>query len=188
MWKVTMFSSPNVLLSRGLLAVALGVVSVAWPGITIGAFVVLFAVYAFMTAATDSARAFASDRVGPIVGWLLLALLSLVAGVVALAWPGITALVLTIWIAAWALTTGAMEMALAFQRGESAGERTLFLLTGAVAIVFAFSLFVRPDIGAASLATVFGLFSLVYGVSAVFASFEERRHRTDVSRHEPVGV
>ncbi|MFE9606182.1 HdeD family acid-resistance protein [Streptomyces hokutonensis] len=177
-----MFSSPNVLLSRGLLAVVLGVVSVAWPGITIGAVVVLFAVYAFMIAATDAARAFASDRVGPVLGWLLLALLSLAGGVVALAWPGITALALTIWIAAWALTTGAMEIGLAFQRGETAGERTLFLLTGAVAIVFAFSLFVHPDIGAVSLATVFGLFSLVYGVSAVFASFEERRHRTGVIR------
>ncbi|SEE99078.1 Uncharacterized membrane protein HdeD, DUF308 family [Streptomyces sp. 3213] len=182
MGKVTMFSSPNVLLSRGLLAVVLGVVSVAWPGITIGAVVVLFAVYAFMIAATDAARAFASDRVGPVLGWLLLSLLSLAGGVVALAWPGITALALTIWIAAWALTTGAMEIGLAFQRGETAGERTLFLLTGAVAIVFAFSLFVHPDIGAVSLATVFGLFSLVYGVSAVFASFEERRHRTGVTR------
>lgn len=181
MGKVTMFSSPNVLLSRGLLAVVLGVVSVAWPGITIGAVVVLFAVYAFMIAATDAARAFASDRVGPVLGWLLLSLLSLAGGVVALAWPGITALALTIWIAAWALTTGAMEIGLAFQRGETAGERTLFLLTGAVAIVFAFSLFVHPDIGAVSLATVFGLFSLVYGVSAVFASFEERRHRTGVT-------
>ena len=181
-----MFTSPNVLLWRGLLAVALGVVSVAWPGITVGAFVVLFAVYAFLTAATDSARAFTADKVGPVVGWLLLAALSLVAGVVALAWSGITALALTIWIAAWALTTGAMEIAMAFQRDESAGERTLYLLTGAVSLVFAFSLFVRPDIGAVSLATVFGLFSLVYGVSAVFASFEERRRRHDASRREPV--
>lgn len=104
---------------------------------------------------------------------------------VALARPGITALALTVWIAAWALTTGAMETALAFQRDETAGERTLYLLTGTVSIVFAFSLFVRPDIGADSLATVFGLFGLVYGVSAVFASFEERRRRHTASRHEP---
>ncbi|WP_405878438.1 DUF308 domain-containing protein [Streptomyces sp. NBC_01384] len=188
MWKVTMLSSPNALLWRGLLAVVIGVLSVTWPGITVGAFVILFAVYAFMSAATDGARAFASDRVGPVFGWLLLALLSLAAGVVALAWPGITALVLTIWIAAWALTTGVMEIVLAFQRGEKAGERALFLLTGLVSIAFAFVLFVRPDIGAVSLATVFGLFGIVYGVSAVFASFEERRRRTDVSRSEPVSA
>jgi hypothetical protein len=124
-----MLNSPNALLWRSLLAIAVGVVAVAWPGITIGAFVILFAVYAFIGAATDSARAFSSDRVGPVFGWLLLALLSVVAGVVALAWPGITALALTIWIGAWALTTGAMEIALAFQRGEKPGERALFVLT-----------------------------------------------------------
>ena len=183
-----MLSSPNALLWRGLLAVVIGIVSVAWPDITIGALVILFAVYAFMSAATDGARAFASDRVGPVFGWLLLAVLSVAGGVVALAWPGITALALTIWIAAWALTTGAMEIGLAFQRGESAGERTLFLLTGAVSIVLAFVLFVRPDIGAVSLATVFGLFSIFYGVAAVFGSFDLRSRRTQASRSDPVSV
>jgi uncharacterized membrane protein HdeD (DUF308 family) len=126
--------------------------------------------------------------VGPVVGRLLLAVLSLVAGVVAPAWPGSTALALAIWIAAWALTTGAMEIALAFQRGESAGERTLFLLTGAVSLVLAFVLFVRPDIGAVSPATVFGLFSIFYGVSAVFGSFEPRSLRTRANGSDPVSV
>ncbi|WP_405933142.1 HdeD family acid-resistance protein [Streptomyces sp. NBC_00827] len=183
-----MLSSPNALLWRGLLAVVIGIVSVTWPGITVGAFVILFAVYAFMSAVTDSGRAFAADRVGPVFGWLLLALLSLAAGVIALAWPGITAFALTIWIAVWALATGAMEIGLAFQRGEKPGERALFLLTGLVSVALAFVLFVRPDIGAVSLATVFGLFSIVYGASAVFASFEERRRSTETSRSEPVGV
>ncbi|MFG2953948.1 HdeD family acid-resistance protein [Streptomyces sp. NPDC048291] len=116
-------SSPNALLWRGLLAVVIGIVSVSWPGITVGAFAVLFAVYAFVYAVTDGVRAFSSDRVGPVLGWLLPAVLSVVAGVSSLAWPGITALVLTLWVAAWALTTGAMEVALAFLRGETAGER-----------------------------------------------------------------
>ncbi|MFE2068454.1 MULTISPECIES: HdeD family acid-resistance protein [unclassified Streptomyces] len=179
-----MFSSPNALLWRGLLAVVIGIVSVSWPGITIGAFVVLFAVYAFMYAVADGIRAFSSDRVGPVLGWLLLAVLSVVAAVSALAWPGITALVLTVWVAAWALSTGAMEVAMAFQRGETAGERALFLLTGLVSVALGFVLFVRPDIGAVSLATVFGLFSIVHGISAVFASAEERRGR----RPNPLGV
>ncbi|MFE4752660.1 HdeD family acid-resistance protein [Streptomyces mirabilis] len=91
-------------------------------------------------------------------------------------------------LAAWALTTGVMEIVLAFQRGEKAGERALFLLTGLVSIAFSCVLFVRPDSGAVSLATVFGLFSIVYGVSAVFASFEERRRRTDPSRSDPVSA
>jgi uncharacterized membrane protein HdeD (DUF308 family) len=170
-----MLGSPNALLWRGLLAVVIGIVSVSWPGITVGAFVVLFAVYALMCAVMDGVRAFSSDRVGPVLGWLVLAVLSVVAGVSALVWPGITALVLTLWVAAWAMSTGAMEVVLAFQRGETAGERALFLLTGLVSVALGFVLFVRPDIGAVSLATVFGLFSIVHGISAVFASSEERR-------------
>src|SRR5438309_6459312 len=79
---------------RGLLAVAIGIVSVAWPNITVGAFVILFAVYAFIAAGSDTARAFSSARAGPVAGYLFLALLSFAAGLVALLWPGLTALVL----------------------------------------------------------------------------------------------
>jgi uncharacterized membrane protein HdeD (DUF308 family) len=35
-------------------------------------------------------------------------------------------------------------------------------------------LFIRPDIGALSLATVFGLFSIFYGISALILSFQAR--------------
>jgi uncharacterized membrane protein HdeD (DUF308 family) len=102
-----MFSSASsALLWRGLLAVAIGIASVAWPNITVGAFVILFAVYAFIAAGSDTARAFSSDRAGPVAGYLFLALLSFAAGLVALLWPGLTALALTLCIAAWALVTG----------------------------------------------------------------------------------
>lgn len=56
------------LLWRGLLAVAIGIVSVAWPGVTVSALVVLFAVYAFIMVGTDVMRAFSSDRFGPVSG------------------------------------------------------------------------------------------------------------------------
>jgi uncharacterized membrane protein HdeD (DUF308 family) len=166
------------LLVRGLLAIAVGITSVAWPNITVGAFVVLFAVYAFITAAGDAAKAFAADRAGPVAGWLLLALLSVVAGVVALVWPSITALALTIWIAAWALVTGGGEVGMAFVRGESGGERAEWALGGLISIAFAAVLFIRPDIGALSLATVFGLFSALYGITGVVLAVRFRTSQT----------
>jgi uncharacterized membrane protein HdeD (DUF308 family) len=162
---------------RGLLAIVIGVVSVAWPNITVGAFVVLFAVFAFIAAFSDAARAFASDRAGPVVGWLLLGLLSLAAGVVALAWPGATALVITIWIAAWAFVTGVFEVAMAFRQGETAGERAMWALGGLISVALGIVLAFRPDIGAVSLATVFGLFSIVYGISALVLSTQARAAR-----------
>ena len=163
---------------RGLLAIVIGIVAVAWPGITVGAFVVLFAVFAFIAAFSDAARAFASDRAGPVVGWLLLALLSLAAGVVALVWPGPTALVLTIWIAIWAFVTGVVEVVMAFGQGETAGERAMWALGGLISVALGIVLFIRPDIGAVSLATVFGLFSIVYGISALVLSSRAREARS----------
>src|SRR5262245_7906654 len=157
----------SALLWRGVLAIVIGFVSVAWPGVTVGAVVLLFAVYAFVAAAGDAMRAFSSDRAGPVAGYLLLAALSVAAGVIATAWRGIWALVLAIWVAAWALVTGIVELAMGFRRGETAGERTMWALTGLVAIGLGAVLFVRPDIGALSLAEVFGLFSLFFGISAL---------------------
>ena len=167
-----MLGSPNALLWRGILAVAFGVVSLVWPGITVGAFVYLFAFYAFFAAANDTVRAFSGNRAGPVFGWLLLALLSAVGGAAAILWPGITALALTLWVAAWALVTGAVEIGMATQEGESAGERAMFMLTGLVSVALAFALFVRPDVGAVSLATVFGL---MYGTSGIVLSLHLRQ-------------
>lgn len=171
-----MFSSVSkALLWRGLLAIAIGIVSVVWPGITVGAFVILFAVFAFVSAGGDAARAFSSDRAGPVAGYLLLSLLSLGAGVIALLWPGITALALTYLVAFWALVIGIVEVALAFQRGGAAGERAMWALGGLVSIALGVVLVLRPGIGALSLATVFGLFCLIAGVSALVLSAQAHR-------------
>jgi uncharacterized membrane protein HdeD (DUF308 family) len=159
--------SRSALAWRGALAVLLGVIAVIWPGITLGAFVILFAVSALLAAGADIARAFSGRRAGPLIAYLLLAVISAAAAIVALAWPGITVLVLTIWIALWAAATGFSELFLAFGHGEAAGERLMWALTGLVSIVFAFVLVVRPIAGAITLATVFGFFSIFYGVMAI---------------------
>jgi uncharacterized membrane protein HdeD (DUF308 family) len=170
----------KALVWRGLLAIAVGLVSVIWPGITVGAFVIVFAVYAFIAAALDAVRAFSSERAGPVVGNLLLALLSLAAGVVALVWPGPTATALTLIIGWWALFTGVVEIAMVFASGRRAGERAWLILSGLVSIALAAALFVRPDLGALSLATVFGLYSIFYGVSmlVVARGGRELQHTT----------
>ena len=91
------------LIVRGILALIVGVIAIAWPNVTILALVILFAVYAFMDAGLEFARAFSSGRAGPVIGHLLLALLGLAAGVIALVWPSPTALVLTLVIGVWAV-------------------------------------------------------------------------------------
>lgn len=162
--------------------IGVGAVSVIWPDITVGAFVILFALYAFVAAITDAARAFSSDRVAPVFGYLILSLLSLAAGVVALVWRRPTALVLTLIVGWWAFVTGLVEIAMAFPSDRRAGERAWWVLSGLVSIALGAVLFIRPDIGAASLAIVFGLYSIFYGVVALTAAYQVRELEHTVRR------
>src|SRR5271154_2432850 len=117
-----MFKSTSTsLILLGILAVIVGIVAIAWPGVTILALVILFAVYAFMDGGLQAARAFSSRAAGPVFGHLLLGLVDLAAGVIALAWPAPTAFVLVIVVAAWALVSGFAEIVTGFGSGETAG-------------------------------------------------------------------
>jgi hypothetical protein len=51
-------SSSTSLILLGILAVIVGIVAIAWPGVTILALVILFAVYAFADAGLEGARAY----------------------------------------------------------------------------------------------------------------------------------
>ena len=163
------------LIVRGILALAVGIMALAWPGVTVLALVILFAVYAFIGAGLQAMRAFSSRTAGPVFGHLLLGLVDLAAGVVALAWPGPTALVLVLIVGSWAVVAGLLQIFAAFGAGEPAGTRALFILGGLVTTAFGVVLFARPGVGALTLALLFGLFNLVYGGWALVHGIELRR-------------
>ncbi len=164
------------LILRGALAVVVGVIAFGWPGITILALVILFAVYAFTDAGLEGVRAFSSGTAGPVIGHLLLGLIDLAAGVVAIVWPGPTALVLVLVVGIWAFIGGFAEIFAAFQAGETAGTRALFIIiAGLVSVAFGVVLFARPGLGAVTLALLFGLYSFIYGISLITIGIDARR-------------
>jgi uncharacterized membrane protein HdeD (DUF308 family) len=172
---VVIKSTATSLILRGVLAIAVGIVAVAWPGVTILALVILFAVYAFIGAGLRAMEAFSSATAGPVFGNLLLGLLDLAAGVIAVVWPGVTALALVLIVAFWAFTSGVLEIFAAFRSGEIAGTRALFILGGLVSIAFGVILFSRPGLGAVTLALLFGLFNLTWGFSLIVMGVQARR-------------
>jgi uncharacterized membrane protein HdeD (DUF308 family) len=171
-----MFKSLSTsLIWRGLLALGVGIVALAWPGVTVLALVVLFAAYAFMWAGFEAASAFRSRTAGPVLGHLVLGLVDIAAGVVALAWPGPTALVLVLLVASWAIVTGVVEVFAAFGAGQEAGTRAMYIIGGLASVAFGVVLFARPDMGAISLALLFGLFNLISGSWMLVRGIELRR-------------
>jgi uncharacterized membrane protein HdeD (DUF308 family) len=168
-------SSSTHLIVLGVLAVIVGIIAIAWPGVTILALVILFAVYAFMDGGLEAVAAFSSGTAGPVFGHLLLGLIDLAAGVIALVWPGPTAFVLVLIVGIWAFIGGFAEIFVGFGSGETAGTRAMFILGGLVSVAFGVVLFARPGIGAVTLALLFGLFSIIYGVSQITLGSELRR-------------
>ena len=171
-----MFKSLSTsLIARGILALAVGVIALAWPSVTVLALVILFAVYAFIAAGMQAARAFSSRNAGPVLGHLLLGLVDLAAGIIALAWPGPTALVLVLIVGVWAVIDGLVEFSAAFASGEPAGARAMFILAGLATAAFGVVLCARPGIGAVTLALLFGLFNLIAGIWMLVQGIELRR-------------
>jgi uncharacterized membrane protein HdeD (DUF308 family) len=168
---------------RGVLAVAFGVVAWIWPDITLHALVLLYGFYALV----DGLLALAALLVGGSLvrdrrGWLIVeGVAGIAAGVIAFLWPGITALVLLYLIAAWAIATGVLEVAVAiWLRRELRGE-WLLALGGVVSVVFGVLLFIRPGEGAIAIVWLIGLFAIVFGVALIGLGLRLRRLRRGLS-------
>ncbi|HLY48796.1 MAG TPA: DUF308 domain-containing protein [Solirubrobacteraceae bacterium] len=163
---LTKTSSPGHLTFLGLLAGALGVAAIVWPGVTVGVAVALFAIYCFVNAIGQLVAMFTVERkVGRDVLRLLLAVIDVAAGVVAIVYPSMTAEVLTIIVGFWAIFGGTVELTGAFT-GRSGWLGVAGLLTIAAGVV----LIAWPGIGAVSLALIFGVYLLAYGITLLVAA------------------
>lgn len=154
--------------TRGLLAILLGIITLAWPGITVGALVILFGTYALIDGVFSIVGAWRASRAHERWGALVFeGIAGIVAGLVTFAWPAITTLSLVFIVAAWAVVTGIFEIAAAVRlRRHIAGE-LLLILGGIASVIFGTLLAVSPLVGALVLAIWLGVYSLVFGVMLV---------------------
>ena len=150
----------------GMVAAALGIAVIVWPNITVGVAVALFAIYAFVNAIGQLVAMFTVERsVGRDILRLVMAVIDVAAGLVAVVYPGITAEVLAIVVGIWAVFGGSIELAGAWT-GRSGWLAVGGLLSVAVGVV----LIVWPSIGAVSLALVFGIYLLAYGITLLVSA------------------
>jgi uncharacterized membrane protein HdeD (DUF308 family) len=68
---------------------------------------------------------------------LVSGILSLILGVLVLAWPGISILVAAIWFGVYLLITGIAEVVFAFSLHVTAGSRILLFISGAASLILA---------------------------------------------------
>jgi uncharacterized membrane protein HdeD (DUF308 family) len=176
---------------RGVVALIFGIVALLWPGITLLALVLLFAAYAFVDgifAIASGLRRRADNRgrdwlqvVGGIFGVLI--------GVVTVAYPGITTIVLLYFIGAWAIVTGAFEVAAAYRLRHELRNDWLLAIDGIVSIVFGALILFQPAVGALAVVWLIGLYAIISGILLLVLAFRLRsRARAEAAPTAPAAT
>jgi uncharacterized membrane protein HdeD (DUF308 family) len=113
----------GLLIVEGLVDIAAGLIAVAWPAITMVALIWLVAIWAIVSGALMLYAAFMLNR-DHGRWWLALGgIASLIFGVLLVIEPLVGAVVLTMWIGAYAIVFGGALLVLAFQLHSRKEER-----------------------------------------------------------------
>jgi uncharacterized membrane protein HdeD (DUF308 family) len=151
---------------RGLAAIVFGLLAFIWPHVTLLALVFLFGAYAIVDGIFAIAAGVRGAEAEQKRWWLLLivGILSVIAGLLAFALPGMTAFVLLILIAVRAIVTGAFEIAAAIQMRKYINGEWLLALGGVLSMLFGVLMLLNPAAGALAVVWLIGVYAIAFGV------------------------
>lgn len=164
----------SALIIRGAAAVLFGILVVLWPGVSVLALVILFGIYALFDGAANIVH-YATRKSRRSVWQLLGGIISVFAGIVAFAWPGITVLSLALVIGLWAVILGVSQIGLAFEVKRTVGSWWLWLITGIITTLFGLVLVILPGAGILSLLGLLSSFAILLGVLLIASGVGLRR-------------
>jgi uncharacterized membrane protein HdeD (DUF308 family) len=164
----------TMFLFRGIAAVLFGIIALVWPKMTLSALVFVFGLFAVISGITAVVAALRHTEF-PGWGWLLAeGILGILVGVVALAWPGITALAFLFLLAAWAITTGVFEVIAPLAYPMSGGRGVLTALSGVISIIFGILIAAQPSSGLLAVVWLIGVYAILFGIMYIGMYFQSR--------------
>ena len=164
-------------LLRGILAVIFGIMALVWPGLTLAVLILFFGAYAIVEGGFNILYAVRNRAFG---GWglhLLEGIVSLIAGILAFVWPGITALALLYVIAFWAIVTGILELIAAWHLRKVIAREFWLGLGGLASLVFGVLAFLFPGAGALAVVTLIAAYALLFGLTLIGLGWKLRTMR-----------
>ena len=155
--------SPRRLALRGVAAIFFGIATLAWPGVTLWALVVMWGAYALVDGTVALAGAI-GDRYLQHRGWVAVTGVSgIVAGVMTFVWPGITTLALLFVIAFWSIVNGFSIIAIAVSERKQLTGEWIIALTGVLAVLLGIVLMITPGAGALAITWAIGWWACLSG-------------------------
>lgn len=166
-----------LLLLRGIAAIVFGVLAFIWPGLTLVTLVLLYGAFALIDGVLSLVAAFTGSPKPVPTWWLIVVgLLGIAAGIVTFLWPGITAILLVMFIGAWALVHGIFEIIGAIQLRKEIDNEWMLILGGMLSVAFGAIVLIAPGVGAVGLVWAIAAYSVVFGILFVFLSLRLRKH------------
>ncbi len=102
---------------------------------------------------------------------LLRGVIGIVLGIILVAWPQATIVVLMVLVGIWALIDGIGLAAQVFDKGAGTGQRVLFGVMALVALVVAMVAIFNPDKAASVITWLVGIWLLVRGLFELVGAF-----------------
>jgi uncharacterized membrane protein HdeD (DUF308 family) len=160
---------------RGLVAVLFGLVVLFWPNLVLAVLSLFFGIYALVDGGVALVPALRSSDRGAR-RWLPLAegTVGVIAGLVALLWPGLTASGLLYVIVGWAVVTGILKIVTAIVLRSEVENGWLLAGGGALSVLFGVILAALVGSDLPSLAPFIGVFAVVVGLALIVLAFRIR--------------
>ncbi|WP_329059525.1 HdeD family acid-resistance protein [Amycolatopsis sp. NBC_01480] len=159
---------------RGAFAVLFGILTLVWPGVTVLALAIVFGVYALFDGISAIVQAFRPGDGAQRAAYGLLGALGVIAGVIALVWPGTTVLVLATLVGAWAVVTGVAEIIAAVRLRKQITGEAFLIVAGALSVIAGILVLVHPIAGVLGIAVLIGVYAVLYGVMLIVLAFRLR--------------
>ena len=165
-----------VLVLQGLLGTLVGIVAIISPELALATIALLFGAWALISGVSQLATGWrVAEHRGKSWPFLLSGVVSLLTGILALLFPGITITYLILLLGAWILISGAMEVYTAWRiRNEVSGEGILALL-GILRIAAGAIILAMPIVGALLTAALFAAWSIITGIAALALGWRLRQ-------------
>jgi uncharacterized membrane protein HdeD (DUF308 family) len=171
---------------RGLLGIGIGIITFMSPVSTLTALVLLFGAYVFVDGVLAIMGAIRAARARDSWGVLLLeGVVGVATGFLAIVWPAITAAVLAIVIAAWAIITGVLEISAAIRLRKHIRGEWMLGMFGALSVIFGVLVAIAPLAGSIVMAMWVGAYAFVSGIVLTILGFRLRSRMHDVDVDEP---
>lgn len=160
-----------LVLIRGIFGIIFGLIALIWTENALLALIFVFGAFALVEGAFALYRGFSGDTYNR--GWLIfIGIVGVIAGIVAFIRPGLAGLTLLYIVAFWAIFTGVTGIVAGIRMRKVITNEWMFIVSGALTLLFGILLVIWPLSGALSLVWLLGLFSLIYGIALVVLSFK----------------